>query len=82
MVHGKSLQSCLTVCDSMDYSPPGSSVHEILLARRLEWVAIFLSRESSWPRDRTHVYYTGRQIPYPEATWEALFEFLFSNNWT
>ena len=51
MVHGKPLQSCLTVCDPIDCNPPGSSVHEILLARRLEWVAIFLSRKSSWPRD-------------------------------
>ena len=35
-------QSCLTLCDSMDYSPPGSSVHRILQARILEWVAIYL----------------------------------------
>ena len=32
-------QSCLTPCDPMDYSPPGSSVHGILQARILEWVA-------------------------------------------
>ena len=37
-------QSCLTLCDSMDYSPPGSSVHGILQARTLEWVAIPFSR--------------------------------------
>ena len=36
----KSLQSCLTFCDPMDCSPPGSSVHGILQARILEWVAI------------------------------------------
>ena len=36
-------QSCLTLFDPMDYSPPGSSVHEIFLARILEWVAIFFS---------------------------------------
>ena len=36
-VCAKSLQLCLTLCDSMDCSPPGSSVHEILLARILEW---------------------------------------------
>ena len=35
----KSLQSCPTVCDPMDCSPPGSSAHEILQARILEWVA-------------------------------------------
>ena len=48
-------QSCLTPCDSMDCSPPGSSVHGILQARILEWVALSFSRGSSWPRDRTHV---------------------------
>ena len=40
-------QSCLTLCDPMDCSPPGSSVHEIFQARRLEWVAISYSRGSS-----------------------------------
>ena len=39
----KSLQSCLTVCDSLDGSPPGSAVPEILQARTLEWVAISFS---------------------------------------
>ena len=48
--------SCPTPCNSMDYSPPGSSVHGILLARILEWVAISFSRESSWPRGWTHVF--------------------------
>ena len=38
---------CLTVCDPMDGSPPDSSVHGIVLARILQWVAIFSSRESS-----------------------------------
>ena len=37
----------------MDYSPPGSSVHGILQARTLEWVAISFSREPSGPRDQT-----------------------------
>ena len=41
----KSLQSCLTLCDPIDGSPPGSSVHRILQARILEWVAISFSRE-------------------------------------
>ena len=40
----KSLQSCLTLCDPMDSSPPGSSVHRILQARILEWVAISFSK--------------------------------------
>ena len=48
----KSLQSCLTLCDPMDWSPPGSSVHGMLQARILEWVAISSSRGSSQPRDR------------------------------
>ena len=48
-------KSCPTVCNPMDCSPPGSSVHGILQARILEWVAISLSREPSWPRDGTHV---------------------------
>ena len=38
-------QSCLTLCDPMDYSLPGSSVHGILQARILEWVAIPFSRD-------------------------------------
>ena len=44
-------QSCLTLCDPMDCSPPGSSVHGILQARTLEWVTISSSGRSSWPRD-------------------------------
>ncbi|XDA77321.1 hypothetical protein R6Z07F_007455 [Ovis aries] len=48
-------QSCLTLCDPMDCSPPGSSVHEIFQARILEWVAISFSRGSPQPRDRTRV---------------------------
>ena len=48
-------QSCLTLCDLVDCSPPGSSIHGILQARILEWVVISFSRESSRPRDRTQV---------------------------
>ena len=44
-------QSCLTLCDPMDCSLPGSSLHRILQARVLEWVAISFSRGSSQPRD-------------------------------
>ena len=46
-------QSCMTLCDPMGYSLPGSSVHGILQTRILEWVAILFSRESSEPRDQT-----------------------------
>jgi len=42
---------CLTLCDPLDCSPPGSSVHEIFQARILEWIAIPFSRGSSQPRD-------------------------------
>ena len=48
-------QSCLSLCDPMDCSLPGSSIHGILQARVLEWVAISFSRGSSQPRDRTWV---------------------------
>ena len=44
-------QLCLTLCDRMDCSPPGSFVHGILQARILEWVAISFSRGTSQPRD-------------------------------
>ena len=55
------IQSCLTICDSIDCSLPGSSVHEILQARILEWVASLFSRGSSQPRDQTRVsHITGR----------------------
>ena len=43
-VHAQSLQSCLTLCNPMDYSPPDSSVHGILQARILQWVAMPSSR--------------------------------------
>ena len=48
-------QSCPTLCDPMDCSLPGSSLHGILQARVLEWVATSFSRGSSQPRDRTQI---------------------------
>ena len=68
-------QSCPILCDPMDCSPPGSSVHGIFQARTLEWVAISYSRGYSQLRDRTCVScvsYIDRQILYHWATWEAL----------
>ena len=50
-------QSCLTLCNPTDCSPPGSSVHGILQARILEWVAISFSTVSFWSRDRTQVFW-------------------------
>ena len=47
------IQSCLTLCDPMDSSLPGSSVHGITQARILEWVAISSSRGSSHPGNQT-----------------------------
>ena len=60
----KSLQSCPTLCNPMDCSPLGSSVHGILQARILEWVAISSSRGSSRPRDGTRVSCIGRRVLY------------------
>ena len=51
-------QLCPTVCDPMDCSLPGFSVHVIFQARVLEWVAISFSRESSQPRDLSQVSHT------------------------
>ena len=51
----KSLQSCPTLCDPMDYSLPGFSVHWILHTRILEWVAMSSSMGSSQPRGQTHI---------------------------
>ena len=48
-------QLCTTLCNPMDCSPPGNSVHRILPLTILEWVAIPFSRESSWPRDWSQV---------------------------
>ena len=74
----KLLQSCPTLCNPMDHSPSGFSVHEILQAKILEWVAMPSSRGYSWPTAQTHVSYasciTGRFFT-TSATWEAL-------NWT
>ena len=69
VLHAKLLQSCLTLCNRIDYSPPGSSVHGILQARILEWVAISFSRGSSQSRDSTHVSYIscfGRWVLYQQ----------------
>ena len=54
-VCAQSLQSCSTLCNPMDHSPLGSSVHGILQARILEWVSTSSSRWSSRPWDQTHV---------------------------
>ena len=63
----KLLQSCPTLCNPMDCSPPGSSVQGTFQARVLEWVAISFSRGSSSPKDWSHVSYVsciGRWVLY------------------
>ena len=57
-------RSCPILCEPLDCNPPGTFVHGILQARRLEWVAMPPSRGSSRPRDGTHISCTGRQILY------------------
>ena len=62
----KVTQSCLTLCDPLDYI-----VHGILQARILEWVAILFSRGSSQPRDLTQVSHIAGRFFTTEATKEA-----------
>ena len=68
---GLVVKSCLTLCDPVDCIPPGSSVHRIIQARILEWVAISSSKGSFQPRDGTCVSCIGRQILFHWTTWEA-----------
>ena len=71
----KVTQSCPTLCNPMDRSPPGSSVRGILQAGILEWVAIPSSRGSSRPRDQTYVscLLHCRRVLYHCDTWEYAF---------
>ena len=65
-VRAKLPQFCLTLCDLMDCSPPGSSVHGIFQAGMLEYIPSF--RGSFQPMDQTHISYVsciGRQVLYP-----------------
>ena len=72
----KSLQSCPTMCDPLDGSPPGSPVPGILQARILEWVTIAFSRTSSQPRDPTWVSCTADRFFTIWTTREALYDIL------
>ena len=86
----QSLQLCSTLCDPMDCSPPNSSVHGILQARILEWIAM-PSKVSSWLRDWTHISWALQVDSYPlshmgcpnnllhdsnRASWKYSFDFL------
>ena len=86
-------QSCLTLCNPMDCSPPGSSVHVILQARILERVDISSSRGNSQPRDQTQVsciagrFFTtwatreAQLYHYTKVVGEAFCKALFSILW-
>ena len=70
----KSLQSCPTLCNTVDGNPPGSCVHGILQARVLEWVAIAFSNALKWKvkvksLSRVRLLATPRTAPYqaPES---------------
>ena len=70
-MRAKSLQLCPALCDSVSCCPPGSSVHGILQARILGFVAVTSSRGSSQPRDQTcmsYVPYIGSQGLYHYTT--------------
>ena len=56
--------SCVRLCNPMDCSLSGSSVHGILQARILQWAAMPSSREFFWPRDQTCVSCIGREVLY------------------
>ena len=73
---------CATLCDPMDSSPPGFSVHGIFQTRILEWVAISFCRESSWPWEWTCFYCSmGRLMLYHwEAQTKNIFVLKFCRN--
>ena len=79
-------QSCLTLCNPVDCSQPSSSVHGILQARTLGWVAIPFFRGSSWPRDWTQVscitgrFFTGWAIREVKDYWPFLYDSVISSS--
>ena len=80
-------QLCPTLCNPVNCSPPGSSVHRILQARILEWVTISFSRGSSRPRDQTRVSRTGGRrfkiyLIVHDMIHNAYLEQLVSGNWS
>ena len=66
------ISACTTPCDTVEHSPPNSSVHGILQARILEWVVIPSSRESSQPRGWTQVSHIAGRFFTSWGTREAL----------
>ena len=71
-VHVKSLQSCPTLCNPMDCSPPGSSVHGILLARILEWVSMSCSFQTQGSNLHLMSPTLAGQFFTTSTTWEVL----------
>ena len=67
-------QLCPTLCDPMDRSPPGSSLHVVFQARTLEWAAMPTARGSSRPRDWTWVSCIAGRLLLNWTTREALFD--------
>ena len=65
-------QSCPSLCNCVDCSPPGFSFHGILQVRILEWIATSFSRGSSWPRDRTQISCITLRFFTIWAPWETL----------
>ena len=73
-VHAKSLQLCSTLCDPVDCSPPGSSIHGVHQARILEWAAMPSSRGSSWPRDGScvsYLHWLAGSLPVAPNCWQC-----------
>ena len=77
----ESAQSCLTLCNPMDCSLLGSSIHGIFQARILEWVAMSFSRGSSRPRDWTWVSHTAGRLFTVWATREGPKSYHNSYRW-
>jgi len=80
-IEGEGAQSCWTLCDPMDCSPTGFSVHGIFHVRILEWVAISSSRGSSPPRDWTGIscvswisgrFFTVEPLGKPDVPWTRI----------
>jgi len=70
-MHSKLPQLCPTLCNPMDCSLPTSSIHGILKAIIVEWVAISYSRGYSYPKDRTHIFYIAGWFFTTRATREV-----------
>ena len=65
-------QACPTLCDPLDCSLTGSSVHSIFQTRILEWVAVSFSRGSPWPRNQTHISWVSCTARRFFTTWATL----------